>query len=114
MARSYSNEEILAMQKDAIRRVNEMRRMSEEKLRQTAPPVQEEPKSSSGEEADPPKGSTASICGADTGQPTGGLTALLKSFGGDRETMLLLALLFLLIKEEADTSLILALVYILL
>ena len=43
MARGYTNEEILAMQKDAIRRVNEMRRMSEEKLRQTAPPEQQPP-----------------------------------------------------------------------
>lgn len=51
---------------------------------------------------------------ASTEHPSGGLTAILQSFGGDRETMLLLALLFLLIKEEADTSLILALVYILL
>ena len=69
MARSYSNEEILAMQKDAIRRVNEMRRMSEEKPRQTAPPVQEEPKSSTGEGAVPPKKNTASSCGGDTGRP---------------------------------------------
>lgn len=113
MARGYTNEEILAMQKDAIRRVNEMRRMSEEKLRQTAPPEQQPPPppSSSSKEEHPLPVQEVS---APAERPSGGLTAILQSFGGDRETMLLLALLFLLIKEEADTSLILALVYILL
>ena len=112
MARGYTNEEILAMQKDAIRRVNEMRRMSEEKLRQTAPPEQQPSPPSSPKTDEKP--APAQEAPASTEHPSGGLTAILQSFGGDRETMLLLALLFLLIKEEADTSLILALVYILL
>ena len=113
MARGYTNEEILAMQKDAIRRVNEMRRMSEEKLRQTAPPEQQPSPPSSSPKTDE-KPAPAQEAPASTEHPSGGLTAILQSFGGDSETMLLLALLFLLIKEEADTSLILALVYILL
>ena len=114
MARGYTNEEILAMQKDAIRRVNEMRRMSEEKLRQTAPPEQQPPSPPPSSPQTDEKPAPAQEAPASTEHPSGGLTAILQSFGGDRETMLLLALLFLLIKEEADTSLILALVYILL
>lgn len=116
MARGYTNEEILAMQKDAIRRVNEMRRMSEEKLRQTAPPEQQPPSPPppSPKEDEKPLPVQEQEISAPTEHSSGGLTAILQSFGGDRETMLLLALLFLLIKEEADTSLILALVYILL
>ena len=114
MARGYTNEEILAMQKDAIRRVNEMRRMSEEKLRQTAPSEQQPPSPPPSSPKTDEKPAPAQEAPASTEHPSGGLTAILQSFGGDRETMLLLALFFLLIKEEADTSLILALVYILL
>lgn len=110
MTRGYSNEEIMAMQRDAIRRVNEMRRISEEKLRQSGnsalpaakpppdplsiPPLQQEKLSAT--------------------PPQGGLGDLLRLFGSDQETLLLLALLFLLIREGADIPLILALVYILL
>lgn len=128
MAHGYTSEELLAMQKDAIRRVNEMRRLSEEKLRQSgAAPVMNTPPPSEPQKKAPEKETanksvpreTAAL--AETAAPSrsvvgqsGGLSALLQKLGGDRETMLLLALLFLLIKEEADVSLILALVYILL
>ena len=113
MTRGYSSEEIMAMQRDAIRRVNEMRRISEEKLRQSetaaqpkpAEPVFKVPQSPS----EPPKPQPVPPAAS-----PGGLGALLQTFGKDHETLLLLSLLFLLIREGADTSLILALVYVLL
>lgn len=125
MTRGYSSEEILAMQKDAIRRVNEMRRISEEKLRQSgafvppAEPPKPKPQPEPTVELPPPapeeKPEKLPEKPAVVLQPQpGGFGDLLKLFGRDQETLLLLSLLFLLIREGADTALILALVYILL
>lgn len=115
MTRGYSSEEIMAMQRDAIRRVNEMRRISEEKLRQSgisppqapaAPATEPPPKFP--EVSEPKPESTSPV------PPEGGLGAFLQALGKDHETLLLLSLLLLLIREGADTALILALVYVLL
>lgn len=111
MTRGYSNEEIMAMQRDAIRRVNEMRRISEEKLRQSAAAQPE--KAVTPEQHKPPEKPEESPEKPD-GDSSGGLGALLQTIAGDHETLLLLALLLLLIREGADTPLILALVYVLL
>lgn len=115
MTRGYSSEEIMAMQRDAIRRVNEMRRISEEKLRQSkaarTEPVEPvpHPPQIPADLSEPPKPQPVPSAAS-----PGGLGALLQTFGKDHETLLLLSLLFLLIREGADTSLILALVYVLL
>ena len=115
MTRGYSSEEIMAMQRDAIRRVNEMRRISAEKLRQSGPvppPVPAEPKAEPPQEMPkPPEPKPENIPSV---TPPSGFGALLQTIGKDHETLLLLSLLFLLIREGADTALILALVYVLL
>lgn len=96
MAREYTSEEILAMQKDAVRRVAQMRKLSRARVQE--PEQQQEPSKPS--ETHP--------------APTGTLGSFLDSIGTDSETLLILAVLFLLIKEKADSTLILALVYLLL
>ena len=96
MAREYTSEEILAMQKDAVRRVAQMRKLSRARV-QEPEQQQKQPKSPDIHPA-----------------PTGTLDSFLDSIGTDSETLLILAVLFLLIKEKADSTLILALVYLLL
>lgn len=132
----YSSAQMLAMQKDAIRRVNEMQRQAQERLRQTQeilePPPQEDdpPAEEPAGEAEPaneeePAGraepSPAMEEGVPTGEPGTGAAAepspgagILQRLGLDEESILLILLLILLINEGADSKLILALVYILL
>lgn len=133
----YSSAQMLAMQKDAIRRVNEMQRQAQERLRQTQeilePPPQEAdpPAEEPAGEAEPsneeePAGraepSPAMEEGVPAGQPPGtGAAAepspgmgILQRLGLDEESILLILLLILLINEGADSKLILALVYVLL
>jgi len=135
----YSSAQILAMQKDAIRRVNEMQRAAREKLRQTQqqmgdpPPESVLPEEQSAPEAkaEPPRqisppeeaparenassrGQTPSRERTQGGEGGSPLQGILSRLNLDQETLLLLLLLVLLINEGADSKLILALVYVLL
>lgn len=94
MAREYTSEEILAMQKDAVRRVAQMRKLSQTRVQQPPAPVQKE---------EPPPA-------LQSNEPSG----LLDTLFSDSESLLILAVLFLLIREKADAKLILALFYLLL
>lgn len=95
MAREYTSEEILAMQKDAVRRVAQMRKLSQTRVQQQPAPAQKEKPS-------PEQQSDEAVPG------------LLDTLFSDSESLLILAVLFLLIREKADAKLILALFYLLL
>ncbi len=137
MGNGYSSAQILAMQKDAIRRVNEMQRAAREKLRQTrqqmgepsperelpeqpspeAKAAQPAPEKAPAPEKPPaPEKAPAAPSGGQTQGGEGGspLQGILSRLNLDQETLLLLLLLVLLINEGADSKLILALVYVLL
>lgn len=119
----YSSAQMLAMQKDAIRRVNEMQRQAQERLRQTqsllqepdAPPeevpAQEPAPSLEPKETAPPAQPQETAAPEESGNPFQGI---FQRLGLDEESVLLLLLLLLLVNEGADSKLILALVYILL
>jgi hypothetical protein len=79
----------MAKQQDAIRRVNEMQRISQEKIRNQARAMEKH-------------------------EQTAPATRHATSFKIDNEKLLLIALIVFLISEGADTMLIIALVYILL
>lgn len=82
----YSSSEILSMQRDAAKRVKEMQRKAADKLNNT---LKEE------------KGNTK------INPPTD-----LKSINLDRDKLILICLFLLLLNEEADSLLLLALAYI--
>ncbi len=127
----YSSGEMLRMQQDAIRRVQEMQRRSQERVRQpTTPPIGTPPMQdiANGQtnQAPPPPvpppttptppsnglgGLLSSLLGK---KGDGDETGLLAQFGIDEEQALILALLLILLREGADHKLILALCYILL
>lgn len=138
----YSSAQILSMQKDAIRRVNEMQRLSQERLRKTREAMGEtaaaEPPSGFSQprtiEDAPPQGqpihsveqnpvqqevpqtAAEQQCPVPTESPAPAspFQGILDRIGLDKETSLVLMLLVLLVNEGADTKLIMALVYILL
>ena len=135
----YSQAQILAMQNDAIRRVNEMQRISQSKIAGGAPP----PMQNKNQRRDstqrgigtPPMHFNSSQTGQTESHGTNfdtdsenlnlksssdglfgignTLDSILKSLDIDKEQLLILVLLFLLMKEDADQKMILALIYIL-
>lgn len=100
----YSGAEVLSMQQDAIRRVQEMQRRANAHLTPSAAPPEEPPAQPP---ADPPKK-------PEEAPPTKTIGGLLEQFGVDPEQALLLVLLLLLAQEKADSKLLLALAYLLL
>lgn len=108
----YSSAQIMSMQRDAERRVNEMRRIAQNRLRQTevvlhpAPEPVNRPPAPNPVAAEPPLPVLP--------EANGGLTGILDRLGLDEETLLILILLLLLVNEGADSMLVLALVYVLL
>lgn len=124
----YTGAQIMAMQKDAMRRVNEMQRISREKLRQTQGIMQEVPAEAANPPANPVEAKeeepqmieseikeTAAEEQIAVSQNTGtGLQGILQRMNLDGETIMLLLLVLILINEGADNMLVLALVYILL
>ena len=84
----YSSSEILSMQRDAMRRVREMQKKSEEKLGKTIPPP-------------PIKNNSPKV----NENP-------LNNINLDKDRLLLLCLFLLLMQEETDPILMLALAYI--
>ena len=85
---NYSSD-LMAKQQDAIRRVNEMQRISQQKIQNQARAMEKH-------------------------EQTVPATTHATSFKIDNEKLLLIALIVFLISEGADTMLIIALVYILL
>lgn len=139
---NYSSAQIMAMQKDAERRVMEMRRMANERIRRTeksmrdgssalsdmpsqvsAPAegnggfVQRQPHSNANQPSTIQKKSANAANSSEAVQlpcAPNGLQGILDRLGLDEESLLILLLLLILINEGADTMLILALVYLLL
>lgn len=107
----YSASQISAMQQDAVERVREMQRRAREKLESSnqiaSAPVRQQPVQQAAYRQSSPAVPAAP---ASPAQPFQGF---LEKLGLDGETALILILLFLLINEGADQTLILALVYIL-
>lgn len=95
----YSAAELMAMQRDAAERVRQMQRRARERMAAAppSPPVPAERETVPGQQSG----------GAAIGQ-------LIGSFASDPDRMLLLALIFLLAREETDPKLLLALVYLML
>ena len=103
----YSAGDMMAMQRDAVRRVREMQRRANEKLHPPHPaPPQSPPPARP--PAPPPGGG-----GPPAGVPADGLSAFLGRMELDQEKIMLLLLIVLLLREGADTRLILALCYLL-
>lgn len=130
MANEYTGAQLLAMQRDAVRRVNEMQRIAKEKLA-----GQQEAQSSYAPRTPPP--ASSDIPEQSIAQPEhsehseqtehssappllnfpfkfSGLTGFLDRMNLDEETIMLILMLLMLINDGADTMLILALGYILL
>lgn len=118
--RNPDRAEVMSMQQDAIRRVREMQRRANEKLRQTQQAMRQEPQNSSENHACavPPQSPQASrpapaASALEKSEKKGSPLAILDRLGIDQEKGLLLLLIILLLNEGADTKLILALCYLL-
>lgn len=113
----FSNTEILSMQKDAIRRVNEMQRIAREKIEQTQgvhPQQMNRPKENN-EPIKPIHSPPQPIERCETEIIRGNsFTGILDKLNLDEEKILLIMLGIILMNEGADIMLILALGYILL
>lgn len=109
----YSSAQIAAMQRDAMRRVNEMRKLSEQKIAATPPPkIEREPAAVHTEEEQAEQ--KDSLHSEEPMVHKNILAGFLDKLNLDQETILILLLMFMLINEGGDNMLILALVYILL
>lgn len=136
----YSQAQILSMQQDAIRRVNEMQRISRDRVAGSMqpPPMnqnnnktqqnqqrgsnqnfsQNNHKFNQNNKSDQLKENSIrknESSNDNTELPFigEGIDSLLKTLGIDKEQLLILVLLFLLINEGADQTMILALIYLL-
>ncbi len=108
----YSSAQILAMQRDAINRVNEMQRRAKSHLGDTASENREiqfeqgaNAEATKTTEAEAPNNHTVS-------SPIGSLDSIMEWLTGER--IILLLMIYIMITEKADNTLIIALVYILL
>lgn len=109
----YSSGEMMSMQRDAIRRVREMQRRANEKLRQQQQPVAPVHQNSVSSNQPQHTHSAPPPISAEKFSPTLGLSSFLSNFELDQEKILLLLLIVLLLNEGADTKLVLALCYLL-
>lgn len=102
---SYNASDMMSMQRDAVRRVREMQRRANEKLR---PPVPAQ------RDAAHPPAAPAPPASRPASESAGsGLSSFLSQMNLDSEKTMLLLLIILLLREGADTKLILALCYLL-
>lgn len=120
----YTASQITAMQQDAMRRVNEMQRISREKLKGTNYTPNNKPHSNNYNNTTIPtknqnnqdkkieEDNNLEKCNAEV--VPNGFGGLLQQLNLDQEKITIIILLFILINEKADMKLILALVYILL
>lgn len=121
----YSSSEIISMQSDAVRRVNEMQRLARQRVLQTPNDT------SLSHSAGTPNATAMSLGAPMKGsheQPFGGnpkgefsidsigesFTGILDKFNLDEEKILIIILIIILVNEGADIMLVLALGYILL
>lgn len=99
--KDYSHSELMSMQQDAIRRVQEMQRRSQEKVqqsrRQPAPESERKPPQQKKEE----------------GGALSPVETILRDLKLDHDRLMILGLLLVLINEGGDRTLILALCYLL-
>ena len=111
----YSGGDMMSMQRDAIRRVREMQRRANEKLGQQASPQarQNRPSSSPAHTEHNHAVPVPATVPAEKVPQVSGLSSFLSNLDLDQEKIMLLMLLVLLIREGADTKLILALCYLL-
>lgn len=100
MNSDFSSAELLAMQREAEQRVYEMQRRARKTLEYDDESFPPEPEKT--EETPLPK------------EKSGGIDGLIELLGKDNERSLILLLLVVLINEDADNELILALLYLLL
>lgn len=100
MNTDFSSAELLAMQREAEQRVFEMQRRARKTLEYDEEPLPAEP--------EPLIERTSSA------EKASGIEGLIDLLGKDNERSLILLLLVVLINEEADNELILALLYLLL
>lgn len=115
----YSSSEILAMQKDAIRRVNEMQRIAREKIALTQPnlnnPIVKEKTINKERKTEPIPLTSNNLDHCETEViKTTTFSGMLDKLNLDDEKILLILLMLILLNEGADMMLILALGYILL
>ncbi|MFZ2539491.1 MAG: hypothetical protein WAX04_11390 [Oscillospiraceae bacterium] len=113
----YTQPQILTMQQDAIRRVNEMQRISRERLGNNIPiPINESQPNrhnpSAKHDHEHKNEPVVEHCEAEV-MPNG-FKGILEKLNLNEEKIIVIMLLILLINEGADIMLILALVYILL
>lgn len=110
----YSNEQLAQMQKDAVRRVNEMQKLSREKIntsensgKSKGCPCSEKAKESPASNECKSQASPPDLDFSTT------FKGMLKKTGLDSDSIILIMLLILFLNEGADSKLILALFYIL-
>ena len=114
MANEYSGSDMLHMQQDAIRRVREMQRRANEKLRQGNSPFPQSAAQSAPRVYQPSSSSHERVSHLQTNSSSAdSLTGILDRIGIDNEKAVLLLLIILMLNEGADTKLILALCYLL-
>ncbi len=113
----YTQPQIMTMQQDAIRRVNEMQRISRERLNQSNPVQITHPQPNHntlpGKNHNEHK-QEAIVEHCETQVVHNGFKGILEKLNLDEEKLIVIMLLILLVNEGADIMLILALVYILL
>lgn len=117
----YSAQQIAAMQRDAVRRVNEMQRIAREKVAAPQQDIAAEPPSTPQPNI-PIHQQSPAAQGTPLSAANHGLLSIVQPnfFSGildklnlDTETIMLMLLIFVLLNEGSDNILILALVYIL-
>lgn len=116
MANEYSGSDMLHMQQDAIRRVKEMQRRANEKVRQGNSQASTIVSHTSFDPSDRPTSRETKNTQLPANQnqsSSGSLTGILDRIGIDNEKAVLLLLIILMLNEGADTKLILALCYLL-
>lgn len=110
----YTQSQIAAMQRDAMRRVNEMQRISKEKLGSGAVAPNHAPPVPTSTVINEFSSEPSPVEQCETEVISDGFTGFLDKLNLDSEMILLVVMLLLLVNEGADIKLILALVYILL
>ncbi len=112
----YTSAQIIAMQKDAMRRVHEMQRISQEKIRQSQPNRPPSPPAPAPEPAAEMPAApevSSSLLGPPENKGNE-MAGFFDQMNLDPEVLLLLGVGLLLMNEGADPMLLLALLYILL
>lgn len=125
---NYSANDLIAMQKDAMERVREMQRRSDERLRQSNsaipkpihPPAASSAPQSPAQAAPedqgnaPSNGQREAYAPEQSLAPSGKISQALQALGIDQDRLILFAVLLVLYNDGADYTLLLAILYLLL